>query len=712
MNNMKAKFKFFHEKFVLIFLLSLLISINLLATPSIQTTFTVNANNVTVKMKSDGAISGTFSLFIADFRYLGSYNPTFTVKNSNFSPVQIGDNISDPNDASYRIQRFSFANGTYTTTLTAGVGVDVLTFSITGSTGTGIIGLSMDDPNYVSNPSYTFNVTQDYTNWADPFYDDGYLTNSDFTANGGTETWWWRTHSVNLGKSWLSTAATTDWNTGSNWSDAAIPVGSEAVTIFPGVNQPIAGSGSVCNHLSALTGANVQVAYNGSLTVNGNLTVADDNGLVVKSTAAGSGSLIVNGTVPTGNKVKVERYIAAANWASGTDGWHFLSSPVASQSISGTFTPPSGGSNDYDFYAWSEPAQMWLNQKTPANGITTFQVGQGYLVAYQQADTKNFIGQLNNADKSVTLTSSGSGALTHYGWNLLGNPYPCALTWATGWTLTNIDAVAQIWNNSAKDYSLLNAGSVVPATNGFMVYTSVASQSLTIPAAARTHSATAWYKSGEQQIRLIAHDPQGESFKEAVIRFNPAATSGFDLAYDAYMLSGFAPKFYSTADGSRFSQNTLPAINSDLVIPFGFEKNESTNFSIELAESVSGFPVYLLDHKTNTVVNLTDVTNYAFTAQDGDDANRFDVFFKLGVGMNELNPLSAVNVYSLDHKIIVANVKGKTQMDVLNVQGQLLNNYELVSNGQHEIPANYPAGIYMVRLSNGGEVKTMKVFVK
>ena len=503
---------------------------------------------------------------------------------------------------------------------------------------------------------------------------------------------------------WLSTAASTDWGTGTNWSSGSAPLSSSSAMILPGTNQPIAGSGATCSNLHVMSGATVQVAVNGTLTVSGNLDVADDNGLTVKSSAAGTGSLIVNGTVPTGNQVKVQRYVAG--WTGDYDGWHFLASPVTSQSISGAFTPSPATS--YDFFAWGEPQQQWMTQKDGLNGITTFIPGKGYLVAYQNTDTKEFVGTLNTSSPTVSLSMSGG---TYSGWNLLGNPYPSAITWSNGAT-PNIGAVAQIWNNSIQDYTLLQGGTLaIPAMDGFMVYTTSNGQNFTIPSA-KIHSATGWYKTGEQQIKLIAHDLDGVSAKECFIGFNPNATAGFDLQYDAYMLSGFAPKFYSTADGGKFSLNTLPAINSDLVIPFGFEKNTSTNFSIELAQSISGYPVYLLDHKTNTVVNLTDVTTYAFTSLAGDDANRFEIFFKLGVGMPEPKPLSSVNVYSLDHKIVVENVSGETQMDVINVQGQLLNSYEFVSNGKHEVSANYPAGIYMVRLNNGGVVKTMKVFVK
>lgn len=442
------------------------------------------------------------------------------------------------------------------------------------------------------------------------------------------------------------------------------------------------------------------------LTVNG--TMYNENSsasaLTFQSTASGTGSLIHN---TAGVTATVERYITAGTWADGTDGWHLLSSPVAAQAIDPEFTSSGGG--EYDFYAWSEPAQVWLNQKVGANNITTFNVGQGYLAAYQNTDTKVFSGVLNIADKSVTLTQNAG---TYTGWNLLGNPYSSALTWNTGWTLTNIGGVAQIWNEDIKDYSLIIAGDAIPAMNGFMVYTSAASQSLTIPAAQRVHSATAWYKSAAQQIELIAHDPQGESAKSSFIGFDSKATAGFDLEYDAYLLSGYAPKFYSVAGGSEFSLNTLPEAVSNLTIPFGFVKNASSSFSIELAQSIEGHSVWLRDLLTNTVVNLSDTPVYSFTSADGDNAARFEIVLDMFTGTSDLKALASAYAYSADNRIVVTGVNGETKMDVISIQGQVLKTFEFFSTGQHDVSVNLSTGVYLVRLYNSGEIRAMKVMVK
>lgn len=482
----------------------------------------------------------------------------------------------------------------------------------------------------------------------------------------------------------------TDWGTATNWNNTV-------ANTHPAYHQmPVATN-------NALVGVASNISATTSVSVN-NIYFKTPGSLSIASTASGTGSLIHS---TPGVTATVERYITAGTWADGTDGWHLLSSPVAAQAIDPEFTSSGGG--EYDFYAWSEPAQVWLNQKVGANNITTFNVGQGYLAAYQNTDTKVFSGALNTADKSVTLTQNAG---TYTGWNLLGNPYSSALTWNTGWTLTNIGGVAQIWNEGIKDYSLINAGDAIPAMNGFMVYTSVASQSLTIPAAQRVHSATAWYKSAAQQIELIAHDPQGESAKSCFIGFDSKATAGFDLEYDAYLLSGYAPKFYSVAGESEFSLNTLPEAVSNLTIPFGFVKNASSIFSIELAQSIEGHSVWLRDLLTNTVVNLSDTPVYSFTSADGDNAARFEIVLDMFTGTSDLKALASAYVYSADNRIVVSGVNGETKMDVISIQGQVLKTFEFFSTGQHNVSVNLSTGVYLVRLYNSGEIRAMKVMVK
>jgi hypothetical protein len=465
-------------------------------------------------------------------------------------------------------------------------------------------------------------------------------------------------------------------------------------------------TGAKAGALRIHSGAHLKINVGKDITCSGVAAIEPAEGLLIASDATGTGSFISNGLSGAGT-AKVQRYIGSTNWADDNDGWHFLTSPVAAQGISGGFTPGTVTPDRYDFYAWGEATQTWLNQKV--GGMPTFEIAKGYLVAYESASTKDFVGTLNTGNQALSVTKTGAGGYS--GWNLLGNPFPSNWTWNGGGG--SIGGVAQIWDNSpgVKDYKTVTGGTVVAAMNGIMVYTS-ANGTYTFLDASRTHTAATWYKSSEPHITLIAHDATGGTSKTSGIRFISDATNGFDLAYDAYMLSGLAPKFYSVAENNEFSLNTLPEAKEGLVIPFGFVKNGSTNFTIELAESLDGMVLALRDKKTNTTVNLSKNPVYSFTSSAGDDANRFELLFGSQLGVNDSKTLASASAYSVDGRIVINNVSGDTQMDIINVQGQLLNKYDFFSNGSHEVSVNLPTGVYMVRLSNGGELRTMKVFVK
>lgn len=484
------------------------------------------------------------------------------------------------------------------------------------------------------------------------------------------------------------------WGAASNWSQGVVPNSWHNVT----VSVPT-GRGTVTISEDAVAD-DVTIENGGQLTLNLGYTLDVDNDFTIES----GGSYIEDGTLTVGGTKSAERYIEAATWTAPLDGWHLLSSPVASQSISGSFVPASGG--DYDFYRWNEPTQTWENQKNPAHSFTNFVKGKGYLVAYQDSDTKVFTGSFNKSNENRAITDQGSGSSA--GFNLLGNPFPSAIEYGD-WG--DNAAIAKVWNEATAGYIDVAAGGIIPAMNGFMVESEAATGSVTIPASARTHDATAWYKSGEERILLIAKDmDNGILAQQSVIKFNESATEGYDPEFDGRFLWGYAPGFYSYADETMMSTNNMPW-SSDLVIPFRFETNGSTSFMIELAETLEGQDVYLKDLKTDAVVKISESGTYAFTSEQGDDPARFELLFNT-VGIDDNLALDAALVFSNDDQITVANVKGETQMAVLNLQGQALYETEFNSNGFTTVNVDLPTGIYLVRLYNNGEAKTSKVIVK
>ena len=556
------------------------------------------------------------------------------------------------------------------------------------------------------------------------------LTNAwDFIGNpnddAGTNDYWSIDGTTNSGYPFLSWEAqcwdggnskTTDWHTTSNWQSGSVPTPTDDVSISNTTTMPVI-SGSTtaeCNDLVVAYGSTLTIEDDGKLTASGDLT--NSGTITVESTSSGTGSLIVEGTA-TGSVVQ-ERYIAAAEWGTWDDGWHFLSSPVANYAIATNFT-----ATDYDFYAWSEKYNVWVNYKdgsNPAfsdedvNGSNNFELGRGYLAAYKLESTRNFTGTINVADVEIIgLTITGEG--NHRSWHLLGNPFNSALTWYTDWTKSNITGTAQIWNEDNRSYSAITADGIIPATNGFMVQASEETGTLTIPETERVHSATAFYKSTEYPIiKLKANNIDYPSAQESQLRFNPESTFGWDLEFDGDFLSGFAPYFYSIVEGVPQSVNSMPDLKGTTSIPFTFIKNDGLNFSIEMYEVENMLmDVWLLDKKLNNNHNLSQNPLYLFTAFEQDDHERFVIQFA-PVGIEEeISSQSNIQTWAANKTVHILNPENsKGEIRILNLFGQQVAQARLTGDTKQSIQLNIPTGCYLVSIVSGEEVVTRKVIMK
>ena len=481
------------------------------------------------------------------------------------------------------------------------------------------------------------------------------------------------------------------------------------VTVDNSVSNP-----AECNDLTVNAGYSLTISTGKALTVHGDLT---NNNYITINSASGAtdGSLIVNGSVSGSGDFNVQRYMGYTSW-DDTHGWHFLSSPVASQAISAFHTAGSGD----DFYKWDEANDIWVNRTASGGGLngsfeTDFEVGTGYLVAYGSATTKTFIGTINTSDVSKSSLSK-----TVDGYHLLGNPFPSALKWnQTAWGLSNIDATAQIWNEATASYEVLSAGDTIPPMQGFMVHVNdAAGGSLTIDASDRIHGTTNWYKSAakgqENKLLLTAVDPVGKTAQKSIIVVKEDATdTGFDTQYDSHFLAGFAPQFYSVTDGIAFSLNALPSLSDETEIPFTFIKNNSTDFyiTIEGIETLNpAEKVYLKDLKTGYTQLMNDNPRYEFSSQDGDDPNRFVLLFA-PVGIEENIAVKPFNIYNSGSRInIVSNDKNNdgAVARIYNVAGQQVKTVTL-SGTKTTVDMGNAKGIYVVSVISGSKSQNQKV---
>jgi hypothetical protein len=451
-----------------------------------------------------------------------------------------------------------------------------------------------------------------------------------------------------------------------------------------------------------------------SLTVEKLFNDQQEEALQIRSTAVGDGSLIhQNPGVPA----MVERYIPAApSWPPGSAGWQLLSSPVAAQPLS-PFTSNAAG--DYRFQGWNSAANQWTDyQNNPEwehfNNGFDFNTGQGYRVAYELEHTFAFEGLLNTTDVLFTEEDTRPQDARHQGWHLLGNPFGSALLWGHhAWQLEHICHAAQLWDTEAGSFRVVSAQdqALILPGQGFFVQAE-AGGSLSIPAAARVHAhlqpEPEW---PGQRILLMATDMQGATRQRTLIRFHAGATGGYDPAWDARFLPGFAPRFWSLAEGEQLALNTLPQLHEDLVIPLGFEKNAANHFRIELLEAIPGATLYLVDHREQLEHPLNPDNPYPFTAHPGDEPLRFALRFRPGGVSANAPEVSLLHIHLSERKIHIAfhNAGTGHRLEVFDLAGRLLLSHPLDDSTHHSIPHALPPGIHLVRVHWAGGVVVRKV---
>ncbi|MBK6347558.1 MAG: T9SS type A sorting domain-containing protein [Bacteroidales bacterium] len=495
------------------------------------------------------------------------------------------------------------------------------------------------------------------------------------------------------------------WSTPGNWIDGVVPTSAEEANIS--AEATLDGD---------YTYPVVNIGAGGVLTIpEGNtLTVTDD----LQNGNGNSGLMLQNGSSLIHHNANVpgtmQRQVSNADWANGMDGWHLLSSPVENQLlVNGGFT-----ADPYDFYAWGENTNAWLNQKVGANNITSFIPGTGYLVSYDDGGTKTFAGELNVADISLSNLSK-TGSSYYIGYHLLGNPYPSALKWNDGnWALANVGGVASVWNETAQNYtSLANPNDIIPANQGFFVQVTDAINSITLPSAARTHSLTAFYKEiPADYLKLRITNSVNATFDETIVRLKHDATGFFDPAYDGHKITGsdIAPHLYTMIQpGEKAAVNTVGSSDVPSGIEMGFRPGLNATYTLKAEEFTFDRQIVLEDRVTGATIILEAGTSYAFNGTSGDDENRFMLHFS-PVGIPAQEEGIDFQAYASGDVIYIKSPE-KTGADVriTSVSGQKVYHGKLTSETLSSVSTRlWVPGIYLVQITTENRSLVKKVIIQ
>lgn len=491
----------------------------------------------------------------------------------------------------------------------------------------------------------------------------------------------------------------------------------------------------------SLTGAGTTVTVNGNSTINSSLTinsgkleisstgqltctnasinnVAGNSGLVLKSTSTGTGSLIHS---TAGVNATIERYITGAPPQDNATQYHLVSYPFRANYTSSVWT----GSYLFDL---SEATGIW----NPVGAALNYQCysNKGYLLYYPEASTTyTHTGVLKEDASSLPVTRTGASA--YPGFNVLPNPYPCAIDFnvSAAWSSNIQDNKIWCWSSTSGNYgAFIRAGSgtngvtnIIPVGQAFFVE-ATASGNVTIASTAKTHSSQAYYKSTEAASNLLRLKSDANSFSdEIIVQFRSDATTNYDAPLEARKMTGQqeAPQLSATSnDGENLSINALPFSSEDVIVPIHFTlvpAGEVTFAASGIETFQNSVPMYLEDLSLSKVINLREQSTYTFSHSGGDAGQRFQLRFK-GVNSTPDQPTATEGSVFVSNGYLYIDVPSMQQtavdVRVFDALGREFSAGKYTLSGLLQLQAPTATGVYVVRVQSGNKVFTAKVVVK
>jgi hypothetical protein len=531
-------------------------------------------------------------------------------------------------------------------------------------------------------------------------------------------------------------ATSTDWNTASNWSPAAVPLSTEDVVIPSTANKPVINQASatpaVCKTLTIASGATLTIAPGKALTVTGALTNNATAGLVFQSDAAGTGSLIAGSVAGTGTAT-AQRWMSAG-------AWHMVSAPATGQTVADFLTANTNiptivsdrGMMDYD------PANnIWNNFFTDGLSNGSLSEGRGFSMRVDASDAAlTFTGSLQAGSVPVT-------GLTADFWNCIGNPYTSAIGINSNSSSTakflqvnvtdaaNIDpnyGAIYVWDKTDNDlnqtyttYSNASPAFEVQQGQAFFVKMNTSATLVSFTSAMQVHNGLLALKSAELPWPIIKLATSMDSKKsETVIAFNSAMTNGLDPTYDAGLFKGGSDLVvYSRLvedNGIPFAIQALPASYNSVVIPVGVDSKTGGDvvFSVQSLNLPTECKVILEDKVSKTFTDLSKNTYTVSLQANSSVADRFQIHTSsLTTG---INPISGGNLSAFANRNTEIRVNGEVSKNAVatlyDIQGRvvLVKTMEEGISNVIQTP-NLKAGIYLLFVKDNQKVQRFKLSV-
>jgi hypothetical protein len=219
-------------------------------------------------------------------------------------------------------------------------------------------------------------------------------------------------------------------------------------------------------------------------------------------------------------------------------------------------------------------------------------------------------------------------------------------------------------------------------------------------------------------VKFKLKDSSGLS-DEVMFRVIDNASFGFDDNLDAVKIPGNTESsslFMLSNDLTQYAINSIPSVNSSTDIPLDIVCNKAGQFSISTTGAIDfqyRYPVVLEDKELGSFTDLRADSVYSFFHSPEMNSNRFVIHFAEPNAIAE-QPSDPTEVAVTPGEVVVTGIDNKIYTAILfTVDGKLISTSKgTLSQGISLSTGNRAAGVCILKLSNGTQSITKKVFTK
>ena len=359
-------------------------------------------------------------------------------------------------------------------------------------------------------------------------------------------------------------------------------------------------------------------------------------------------------------------------YGSNSGGYYLIASPIVEE-----VTPSSDNgflTSTYDLYYFDQnETDEWRNYKVGVGfGLTN---GKGYLYASSTNTTLTFTGTPNSDNGEVTLAKTANAEFE--GLNLVGNPFGVPAYITRPFYRMNVAGTEVLPDECT---------GAIGVMEGVFVEATEEGETLTFNTEAPAKSAN-----------LALNLSQGRGVVDrTVIRFSEGRM------LPKFQLNPSNTKVYIPQGGKDYAVVRAGEMG-EMPVNFKAEKNGSYTLNFTSEEVSFGY-LHLVDNLTGSDVDLLQTPSYTFNALTTDYASRFKLVFATG------NSSDDDNFAFMSNGNIIVNNEGEATLQVIDVNGRIIRSESI--NGAASVSMNAAAGVYMLRLVNGENVKVQKMIVK